>query len=330
MIFSPWAMGLTTGSVIIVWLLFRAAWPSLVLIFKRGDQNSQFHLYTEKQEILSNALIRLAFVYVFFSPILLTCAAFEFAGQIPGAMCPTGVFNANGFGFPLLLVRLFGLFPFITWMVLYTADQQTPDMPFTAFRRLLIIGLFSWALTDTFLQAAFFLNLNTQVTTACCAVLFDASKSDVQISMTLFSRFPSKSFFFIAALLYVFMGGFGLAFGKKPFLLLYGLLSPAVFFLFLAGMTSCISPYVYALPHHHCPFCILSGKEAVIGIPLTVLAFIGPLSAWKAWNHRIALHVADIHEKNNTWFIVSVVANSLFTGGSAAVLIVYHLFGEFL
>ena len=43
-------------------------------------------------------------------PFLLTAAAFDLAEQIPGAMCPIGTFNANVYGFPLLLVRLWGVF----------------------------------------------------------------------------------------------------------------------------------------------------------------------------------------------------------------------------
>ena len=330
MIFSPWAMGLTIGTVVMVWLLFRAAWPSFILIFKKIPQNTPSYRYIEKQEILSNALVRLAFIYFLFSPILLTFSAFEFVRQIPGAMCPTGVFNANGFGFSFLFVRLIGIFPFISWMVLYSVDQQTPQTPFKSIRRPLIVVLFLWGLADTCLQTLFFLNLSDQIITSCCAVLFDPSKSGVQLSMSLFSRFPSRAVFFITAGMYIIIGGSGLFTGKKLLLWLYGLLSPAFFFLALAGIISNISPYIYALPHHHCPFCILSGKEALLGIPLTIMLYAGSLSGWGGWNRHIALKTAHIPEENNTWLMLSVVANLLFTGGSAAVLILYQLFGELL
>jgi len=54
-----------------------------------------------------------------------------------------------------------------------------------------------------------------------------------------------------------------------------GILSPLYFFFCFAAMLSFISPNSSDHLHHRCPFSILRGEEAVLGIPLTLPFFSG-------------------------------------------------------
>ena len=46
----------------------------------------------------------------------------------------------------------------------------------------------------------------------------------------------------------------------------------------IASIISFISPYFYALPTHHCPFCILQRDNGYIGYPLYISLLGGTLS----------------------------------------------------
>jgi len=51
--------------------------------------------------------------------------------------------------------------------------------------------------------------------------------------------------------------------------------SAAVLFLALAAVVSFVSPYIYELPTHHCPFDILQRRYSFIGYPLYISLFCG-------------------------------------------------------
>jgi hypothetical protein len=50
------------------------------------------------------------------------------------------------------------------------------------------------------------------------------------------------------------------------------------FFVSLASILSFIAPYVYELPTHHCPFCLLQSEYGYVGYPLYVALLVGAVS----------------------------------------------------
>ncbi len=54
---------------------------------------------------------------------------------------------------------------------------------------------------------------------------------------------------------------------------LFSLANAVLFPLSILALISYISPYIYELPAHHCPFCILHGEYGFVGYPL-YLAFL--------------------------------------------------------
>ena len=329
MIWTPWALALTASALLLTGLAFRAAVPVFLLGFQKAAPDSAFHLAMEKQEMLFSAVIQIVSVTYLFSPVLLVMAAFDFSRLIPGAMCPTGVFNADRLGLPLLMIRLIGLFPLMAWGTLYSMDMQFPDTPFRKIRRVLMIPIFAWLVGDTVIQTIFFSRLNADSVTSCCAVVFDASQSG-SFSMDLFSRFPSSAFFFTSGGLYTGLGLFGLIRRRAVLRIGYGLSAPLFFFFGIAAVTSCISPYIYALPHHHCPFCILSGKESLLGIPLMALVYIASLSGWRSGIKQIALKKIGAGQADETPLKISVAGNLIFITGSGLIVLYYRLFGQLI
>jgi hypothetical protein len=68
----------------------------------------------------------------------------------------------------------------------------------------------------------------------------------------------------------------------------FALLAAVLFLVALAAVVAVVAPYVYAHPHHHCPFCILKAGHGFVGywlyLPLfaaTALALgVGAMGAW--------------------------------------------------
>ena len=334
MITSPWAIGLTFCSIMVVFLLLRVVIPSIILLIRGEEGDSEFQLSVEKKEMLHCAVLWLVWIYVLSSPFLLTAAAFDMGKQIPGAMCPIGTFNANSYGFPFLLARLWGVFFVLVWLVLYSLDIRTTTTPFRKIRRYLIIFIFFWMLSDTLLQTMFFTSIDPGTVTSCCAVVFDPTGSILENPAGILAQWPSKSLFVILSGIYLCIGLSAARSRHSMPRLVFGLLAPIFFFFSVTAVISIISPIVYALPHHHCPFCILTGKEGWVGIPLMFSIYIGSIFGWYAGLWQIAIRSGKIsgvrNRKVGVFFIVSFAGFLFFFAESMAVMVLYNIFGEFL
>ena len=72
-----------------------------------------------------------------------------------------------------------------------------------------------------------------------------------------------------AGLLFFWKGRGGLA---------VAVLSLLAFSASIVSIVTFISPYIYELPAHHCPFCLLQREYGFIGYPLYLLLFGGVVS----------------------------------------------------
>jgi len=128
-------------------------------------------------------------------------------------------------------------------------------------------------------QFLYFYNLRADVITSCCSHIFTPEGRGVQADL---SSLPPRE------ALYLLLGGFGAVAiaghflyraGKNSPLLkwrwLYGPLSALFFVIAIAVVISLISVYVYEMPHHHCPFCLLKWQYGHIGLWLYLPLFLG-------------------------------------------------------
>ncbi len=334
MISTAWGIGLTLCSGAVLALLGRAAVPALFLLVRGEESDSEFQLELERGEVLSSAVLRFALLYQLASPFLITAAAFELGRQVPGAMCAFGVFNANSFGFPMLLARLAGIYPACAWIVLYSMDMRSPATPLRGIRRVLLVFLFLVFAADTVAQTLFLSNLSPKVITSCCAVVFDPAAGLAENPAGFLASWPQAPLFSALSAVVIVIGAVALSRRGAAASLVYGAMSPLYFFLCLAAMISFVSPHIYALPHHHCPFCVLRGKEALLGVPLTVAAFSGGLCGWSAgvaaWA-AMRLGAAEVlAARRRGYLIASLVSFIIYFTGSMAILALYRLYGELL
>jgi hypothetical protein len=124
------------------------------------------------------------------------------------------------------------------------------------------------------LEFAYFLGLRADVITSCCGSLFSGEQAGgLGSDMAALPPGPMIWFFYgtvfvtLASGLYYYLRGKGGYF--------YSSASVAFFLASIVSIISFISLYIYELPTHHCPFCIVMSEYDYIGYLLYVALFIG-------------------------------------------------------
>ena len=141
---------------------------------------------------------------------------------------------------------------------------------------LLLLGIAPLILTETIIQAEYFLGLNPEVITSCCGSLFTADTKGVASEIISWPRPVMEIIFYVAMVGTLGLGGMFYRTGAMG----YGF-AVAVFLtlmISIASFISFISIYCYELPTHHCPFCILQKEYGYIGYWLYLLLLLGGLA----------------------------------------------------
>jgi hypothetical protein len=181
-------------------------------------------------------------------------------------MCAAGTLKASVYGYPVLLLKLLNFILAGLWLSLNHVDGQGEDYPLVRPKYAALLGLAPLVVAEAILQALFFADLRPEVITSCCGSLFARSSAGLAGDLASLPPGPTAVAFFgtvaasiAAALLHRKTGRGGY--------LLAGLAALAIP-LSLASVVAVLSPYVYELPTHHCPFCLLQREYRFVGYPL--------------------------------------------------------------
>ncbi|MDF1615538.1 hypothetical protein [Desulfurivibrio dismutans] len=298
MLLNTWSLALSLGSLLVVFLLTVAAISAVrVLRHWNPASDDERQISLESEIWLSSTLVAYALIIQIISLVLLALAADEFAGVITGAMCATGTLQVNEFGLPSLLVKLAGVFFYGFWLVLHRLDVSSEHYPLVKVKCWYLLALLPLVAVDITLQSMYLLHIHPDVIVSCCAVVFSAGAGDGQFFVELAGD-RLVPWFYGALVVLVLLGGV-LAWRLRPpvdhwqgaatipppapfpgfrsfslLAALYGLAWLIFLPLALLTITTVISSYIYAMPFHNCPFCILKQEYAYIGFAIygTLLA----------------------------------------------------------
>ena len=277
MIIQPAIVALLIGSALIGLMLLYASFYGTVIL-KRWDlsSGSEFQLGLERRTYLISTMLSYAFGFQLISLFLFIYTTDHITPLFVGAMCAAGTLNVNLWGYPTIILKLFNFIVAGLWLIVNFADNRAHDYPLIKKKYGLLLLITPFVLAEFIVQGLYFMGLKPDVITSCCGSLFSSERENVVAGLTGLPRLPMEfTFYFIMAVTIAF----GLFFiYRKSGGYLFGALSAVTFLVSCAAIISFISLYIYELPTHHCPFCILQREYGYIGYTLYVSLLGGTIA----------------------------------------------------
>ncbi|MBI5018637.1 MAG: hypothetical protein HZB55_24550 [Deltaproteobacteria bacterium] len=317
MILTPGVLALLVGSGCVVLLLAVCSWHAGVIV-KRWDLSSSSagQLELERRTHLVSTVVAYGLGCQLLSALLFVHTVDDLHPLVVGAMCATGVLNANPVGWYALAVKLVLLFATGFWLALDAVDRRAEDYPLCRVKFGVLLGVAPLVVLDFVLQARFFLGLRPDVITSCCGSLFTPAGQGLASTLSALPARPTLYGFFASAAALVAVAGFTL--WRPTPARRYALAALALWFLPASGMAivSVISPYIYESPIHHCPFDFLQAGYRYLGYPvylsLAVGVFFGALPAAFERLKRISSLAEPLERLQHRWVLVSLVGLGVF------------------
>jgi hypothetical protein len=276
MILHPSVLALIGGSLLVSFMVVYSAWPALQVLRKWDIQSgSEQQLILERKTYLISTLLAFVFGFELLSFFLFIYTADQIHSFFVGAMCAAGSLFADPLGYPVLLVKMVNFLLAGVWLVLNHVDNKGYDYPLIKKKYLFFLLFAPLILGEAVLQAGYFLRLKPDLITSCCGTLFSRETGYLPTEILFAPRIPAMAAFYVVTAATVGSGLFVSWKGKGGYL--FSGLSLLTFVVSLFAILSFVSLYIYELPTHHCPFCILQKEYGYIGYPLYAALFGGTI-----------------------------------------------------
>ncbi len=273
MIFHPPILALIGASLLSAVVLAGAALFAVRLL-RHWDPASgaERQIGLERTTTLVSTVVAFVLVLEAASLVLFAFNADRMAPLFVGAMCAVGSLQASPWGFPALWAKIAVFFAAFVWLAVDRLDGRTRDYALTRTKYVGLLALAPLVFAEGGIELAYFLDLKADTITSCCGKLFGESRPN--FGGDLASLDPKLALGLLAAgVAAAVVAGLPAA-GSRIAAVALGVLSLAVFGLALAAIVAAIGPYVYEMPHHHCPFCILKREYGHVGFALYLPLFL--------------------------------------------------------
>ena len=121
-------------------------------------------------------------------------------------MCATGSLLANDFGIPALIVKIGGVFFYGFWIVLHQLDVRSERYPLVRIKYVYLLLLLPLLLLDLSLEMLYIAELEPDIITSCCAVVFGESAGGGTNLLAGISHEAGLMLFYGTALLLIIFG----------------------------------------------------------------------------------------------------------------------------
>jgi len=276
MILSPPILALLSGSFLVVLILLYASWYG-VRIIRHWDitSGSELQIHLERRTYLISTIMSHALGFQLLSLFLFIYTADQLSSSFTGAMCAAGTLNVNRFGYPALILKVLNFVAAGVWLVINTTDNSARDYPLIRKKYLLLLPVGLLITVEAVIQGFYFLGLKPDIITSCCGTLF-SSAAQGSGGFAAPSPYWITTGYYICAFLTMSSGA--LFYTRQKGAYLFSLSSTVLFLFSCLALVFYISPYIYELPTHHCPFCILHREYGFVGYPIYLLFLAGGVS----------------------------------------------------
>ena len=322
MLFQPAIIALLLASGANVAMLLGAA-PFAVDVIRHWDitSGSERQLLLERRTYLMSTLLTFVLATQLLALLLFVFNADRMATMFVGAMCAVGALNADPFGFPALIAQIVVFFLAAVWLAINHVDILAPDYPLVRVKYALLLGLAPVVAATFALQLGYFLGLQPDIITSCCARVFSGEAKGLSGDLAGLPPIPALIVFYAALLLAVAVAGYGAVKRRAGYAV--ALTSVLAFAASMAGILSFLSLYIYEHPHHHCPFCVLKAEYGYQGYWLYVPLFVSTACGLGAGAVRPFGRVASLRA------IIPLVASRL-AGVAAAGFALFAAIASFM
>ena len=272
MLLNPAILALLTVSAVVTLLMAMAA-VFAVRVLQHWDigSGSERQLRLERRTYLIATLVAFSFVAEIVSLLLFVYNAEAMHTQFVGAMCATGVLNANAWGWPALFLKIAAFFAGAVWLTLNRVDNQGWDYPLIRLKYGALLGIAPLVAAGAVVQARYFLDLQPDVITSCCGALFSPESAGVAGEVA--GLAPRDAAIALVGSGVLVLGSGAWLYRRGTGGIAFAGAGAFAFVVALAAVVSLIALYVYEHPNHHCPFCILKPGHDHVGYWLYVPLF---------------------------------------------------------
>ena len=293
-------------SEIAIALLTLIALFQTLKILKSWDFNS----VSTKQYALEKSaylVVLIIFFILIFKLVLFPYFAFmvdELSDLLAGAMCGAGVINANEYGMALLGVKLFTLFMAGVWLIINQEDLKAQNYPYTKKKFTLFILIAIFIFGEGVLDYLYLSNIQTTTPVSCCSTIYGTQGEGSELPFGL----NMQMFLIIFYLVYLVNSASNLS--HHPLL---AMLSALVFlYMGYVSVVNFFGTYIYELPTHKCPFCMLQGEYYYVGYYIWSSLFLGVFFSIASYFVKL-ITTKELYTVNRYSFIfntIFVVINS--------------------
>jgi len=253
-------------SEIIIYLLLFIAFLATPTIIK----NWNFNNFSSKQFKLENRSY-LVITIISFTIILkimlipyLIYTIDELSNIVAGAMCGAGVIKANAYGNPLLFLKIIVIFLSGFWITINQIDLKSKNYKYTILKLWLFVAIFFLMTMEITLDILYFTNIETSKPVSCCSVIFDNRDY-------LFMGLDVTKIVILFYLLYMLIVLTTLSKKYAISMLANILFLPIAYY----SVVYFFGTYIYQLPTHKCPFCMMQSDYYFVGYLLWGLLILG-------------------------------------------------------
>ena len=221
----------------------------------------------EKQAYLVTTIILFVFAMKFLLIVYFIFSIDALSLLVPGAMCAAGVIAANEYGSYLLILKLSILFLLTLWLYINAYDMRTKNHLWFKEKSWLFSFIFLLIIVELGLDFSYFSNIDTHLPVSCCSALFGQLEGANPLPFGLSIPLLLILFYLLYILVILTL--------KTNQTLLYILSNVLFVYIAYYAVVYFFGTYIYQLPTHKCPFCMLQAEYAYVGYVLWGSLFVG-------------------------------------------------------
>jgi hypothetical protein len=278
MILHPGILALLVGTLAVsAMVLYGACFGVRLLRNWDLSSGSEAQILLERRTYLVSTMTAYAFGFELISLFLLIFTAEDLQRLFVGAMCAAGTFNVNVWGYPALILKILAVVLAGIWLIVNHADSRGFDYPLIRGKYVLLAAMAPVMAAEALCTVAWFSGLKANIITSCCGSLFSAESQGVASSLAALPAAPAGIGFYAMLAATVATGLYFLKRGGKSGMA-FSALSLGSLVVSVIALISLFSLYFYALPTHHCPFCLLQGEYHYVGYLLYIALLAGVIT----------------------------------------------------